>query len=156
MVRCTHIPPAPAKGGSKRLRKTVQGKAAAEAGEPTPNTPLISTSKKAAEARCCLKDLPQQTPMPQSDPGSEFGPPPPETTPTPHRKPFMNYQISYAVQFDVNLMQVYSALPYLSCLHHVTITDCIIVAISWAKQISFNSRMYIVYLLASYWARGCP
>lgn len=89
MVPCTQIPPALAKGGSKRLRKTLQTKAAAEGGEPTPNTPRISTSKKAAQAKCCLKDLPQQTPMPVLDPGSEFGPPPPVTTPTPHRKSFM-------------------------------------------------------------------
>lgn len=93
MVPCTQLPPATARGVSKRLRKSGQWKAAAQVGETTPITQRRSSSTKGAVAKCGLANLTQQTPMPQSDPGNEFGPPPPDTTPTPHRELSCDYDL---------------------------------------------------------------
>lgn len=74
MVPCTQIPPAIAMGASKRMRKPGAWSAAADGGGTTPKTPLPAT----------LEMVSQQTPMPE--PENEYGPPPPDTTPTPLRE----------------------------------------------------------------------
>ena len=82
---CTQYPITRSKTSSKRARTQGQGKVGTDAGETTPLTPRVSRSMKVASA-FELVDLTLQTPMPASEAGSAFGPPPPETTPAPLRE----------------------------------------------------------------------
>ena len=85
LAQCTQIPITHARKGSKRLRKHKDLKASADGGETTPIPQSRSKSKKVLTADCGLADPTLQTPMPESEAGSEFGPPPPDTTPGPLR-----------------------------------------------------------------------
>ena len=85
VFHCTQIPNTRSKATLKRTRKQEQAKACGKGGDTPPRTPRISRSRKGATA-CELDLLTLQTPMPESEAGSEFGPPPPDTTPAPLRE----------------------------------------------------------------------
>ena len=87
LAQCTHTPFTQARTSFKRVRKERQGKAVAGVGETTPRPLRTSVSTKQATLECGLMDLTTmlQTPMPHSDVGNEFGPPPPESTPARQR-----------------------------------------------------------------------
>lgn len=85
VAHCTQIPLTRALSGSKRPRKQGQLKASAEWVETTPKPATRSETKKLAMAECVFADLTLQTPMPVSEAGNDFGPPPPDTTPLPQR-----------------------------------------------------------------------
>jgi hypothetical protein len=84
VVCCTQIPTTRASGGLKRLRKVRQGSTIAE-GVCTPKAQLSGISTKVYTDECGLADPTLQTPMPESEAGSTFGPPPPDSTPPPLR-----------------------------------------------------------------------
>lgn len=86
MVTCTQVPPAIANGAGKRTRQPEQWSAAAQGHYSTPRTPRKSTSRMRAMAINGLAEPTQQTSMPQIDPAKDFGPPPPDTSPTPLRQ----------------------------------------------------------------------
>lgn len=85
VAHCTQTPITRSKTSLKRARNQEQGKKCTEAGEPAPLTPRISRSMNVASAWNPV-DMGLQTPMPESDAGSGYGPPPPNTTPTPLRE----------------------------------------------------------------------
>jgi hypothetical protein len=83
LLQCTQPPFTHAKTGFKRLRKERQGKTFAELGETTPVTQRTLRSTKTTTLECEFLEVTtmQQTPMPQTDVGNEYGPPPLESTP---------------------------------------------------------------------------
>ena len=83
----TQIPIALAKTCLKRLRKERQLPAFAE-GETTPNPRRSGRSENVSSQECGFADRTLQTPMPESEAGSAFGPPPPDSTPPPQRGKF--------------------------------------------------------------------
>lgn len=85
VAHCTQIPFTQERTGLKRLRKQVQLKEFAEGGETTPKPQRRSKAKNLLTAEGGLADPMLQTPMPEIEAGSEFGPPPPDTTPGPQR-----------------------------------------------------------------------
>ena len=85
VAHCTQIPVTNAVTSLKRLRKQGQCSASVEGVETTPKPRTRSRSKMVETAGCSLAELTLQTPMPASMAGNEFSPPPPITTPTPHR-----------------------------------------------------------------------
>lgn len=85
VTHCTQIPFTQDQPGLKRLRKQVQLKDVALGGTPTPKPQRRSKAKKLLTADGGLADLTLQTPMPETGVGSEFGPPPPDSTPVPQR-----------------------------------------------------------------------
>ena len=85
LAQCTQIPTTQVSKGSKRLRKHEHLITFADGGNSTPIPRTTSQSKKVQTADCGLADPSLQTPMPESEAGSEFGPPPPDTTPG-HRR----------------------------------------------------------------------
>jgi hypothetical protein len=117
MVPCTQVPPAIAKGALKRIRKPGQRSAAAHGGGggTTPKTPRGSTSRMGAMAKCGLADLTQQTPMPQNNPANNFGPPPPDTTPTPlseNSAAYGEFIVSFCCGVGIR-PEVYPDSPYI-------------------------------------------
>ena len=82
VAHCTQIPTTRSKTLLKRTRNHEQGNPCSEGGDTTPRTPRISRPRKVTSASECNL----QTPMPESQPGSVLGPPPPDTTPAPLRK----------------------------------------------------------------------
>ena len=82
VVSCTQIPSTRASGGLKRLRKVRQASAIAE-GVCTPKAQRSGISKKVSTDECGLADLTLQTPMPEIETASAFGPPPLDSTPPP-------------------------------------------------------------------------
>ena len=85
LAQCTQTPTTRVRKGSKRLRKHEHLITFADGGNSTPIPQTRSQSKKVQTADCGLADPNLQTPMPESEAGSEFGPPPPDTTPGPLR-----------------------------------------------------------------------
>ena len=114
-VTCTQIPPAISKGALKRARKPVPS-LATDGGGTAPKTPRRSASKMVAMASSGMADLRDQTPMPQSDQESEFGPPPPDTTPTPLREnSASSYELINSFCCDVCICpDVYPESSYIS------------------------------------------
>ena len=96
VAHCTQIPITRAHSGSKRLRKQGHQKATAKWVETTPKPATRSTTKKLATAECVFADLTLQTPMPESEAGNEFGPPPPDTTPAFQRMNSCGYNIRHS------------------------------------------------------------
>lgn len=86
LEQCTQIPITQARKGLSRLKKHEQLKANAEGGENTPSPQRRAKSMKVPALNCGLMDPLMQTPMPEMEAGSEFGPPPPSTTPLHLRK----------------------------------------------------------------------
>ena len=76
VLHCTQIPFAKESTGLKRPRKQGQLKELAEAGETTPQPRRRSKAKSLLTAEGGQAALTLQTPMPVSEAGSEFGPPP--------------------------------------------------------------------------------
>ena len=81
LAQCTQIPTEHARKGPKRVRKHEHLNASAE-GEKTTSKPQRSSKSKKVLG---LADQMLQTPMPASEAASDFGPPPPDTTPGPQR-----------------------------------------------------------------------
>ena len=82
VAHCTQIPNMRSRAALKRTRKQEQGKACGEGGDTTPRTPRICRLQNVATT-IEMNLFTLQTPMPESEAGSEFGPPPPDTTPAP-------------------------------------------------------------------------
>ena len=85
VAHCTQIPVTHARTIYKRLRKERQCKALAYGGETPPNPHRSSRSKKLTTSVDGFADQTLQTPMLESDAPSEFGPPPPDSSPAPER-----------------------------------------------------------------------
>ena len=80
-AQCTQIPTEHARKRPKRIRKHEHLNASAEGGKTTSKPQRSSKSKQVLG----LADPMLQTPMPASEAASDFGPPPPDTTPGPQR-----------------------------------------------------------------------
>lgn len=78
VAHCTQPPFTQTKAGLKRLKKGWQGSDCAEGGATTPKPLRSLRSKKLCSAECGAAELSPmlQTPMPWSEVGNEFGPPP--------------------------------------------------------------------------------
>lgn len=89
LEQCTQIPITRARVGLKRLMKHGRMNASADVGETTPQRRC--KSMKVPTLDCPRSDAMLQTPMPESVEGSDFGPPPPDTTPF-HQRRWINFQ----------------------------------------------------------------
>ena len=114
VAHCTQIPATRSKTLLKRTRNQEQGNPCSEGGNTTPRTPRISRPRKVTSAsECNLQAL--QTPMPESQPGSELGPPPPDTTPAPLRKSSSAIIVFHSPYFEVGEARIVFKLVSMLC-----------------------------------------
>lgn len=101
------------------------GESLLRGGDTTPRTPMISRPRNVTSAsQCNLQAL--QTPMPESQPGSVLGPPPPYTTPAPLRKSSSAIIVFHSPYFEVSEARIVFKLVSMLCEAariEITITD---------------------------------
>lgn len=93
---------------------TNRGIPAPRGGDTTPRTPMMSKPINVTSAsQCNLQAL--QTPMPESQPGSVLGPPPPDTTPAPLRKSSSAIIVFHSPYFEVSEARIVFKLVSMLC-----------------------------------------